>query len=481
LFFVNRKNSLSNDKITLDPVINDATNKMEKITGKKYDIVVTIQPTSPLLKSTTLEKALNSFIYSDFDTLISGINNPHLSWTLTGNKYTPNYSSRVNRQYLPKHIIETGAFLITKRKFVSRNNRIGDKVSIFELSEKEAIDIDNFSDWWITEKYLRQKNILIRTEGFNEIGMGHVYRSLILISGLIEHNVKIVFSNKSNLAEQKLKETFFPYQSFSNDEELLHIAKSFNTDIFINDFLNTTEEYISLLKKNNFRVVNFEDLGPGSFLADAVINDLYEKQHDSKNFFWGSNYFLIRDEFKLTKEYRFNFVVKNILVAFGGTDPSDLTIKLLKVILKLNIQHIKFTFVLGLGYKKTEDLLNLSSNNSNITILQNINNISKIMANSDIAIASQGRTMLELAALGIPTILLAQNKRELDHEFGYIHNGFVNLGYGNDVNSETLMQTLLWLINSPQVRLQMHNEMLKKDLKNGLEKVMNIIFGGNYD
>ena len=36
----------------------------------------------------------------------------------------------------------------------------------------------------------------------------------------------------------------------------------------------------------------------------------------------------------------------------------------------------------------------------------------------DIAISSQGRTMLELASMAVPTILLAQNEREQHHDLG---------------------------------------------------------------
>ncbi len=76
-----RPENLATDIVTLDPVIFHAMNQMEKEQNVQYDIVITMQPTSPLLKRETLDAAIEYFINNDFDTVLSGINKPHLSWT----------------------------------------------------------------------------------------------------------------------------------------------------------------------------------------------------------------------------------------------------------------------------------------------------------------------------------------------------------------------------------------------------------------
>ena len=58
---VRRSPNLAGDRIPLDPVILDATVQKEKQAFDEYDIVITIQPTSPLLKSETLDKAIEKF------------------------------------------------------------------------------------------------------------------------------------------------------------------------------------------------------------------------------------------------------------------------------------------------------------------------------------------------------------------------------------------------------------------------------------
>lgn len=78
-----RSPELSGDDITLDPVVNDAVVRVEALRGVRYDIVITMQPTSPLLTVRTLDTAIERFLNSDSDTMVSATNAPHLSWGKT--------------------------------------------------------------------------------------------------------------------------------------------------------------------------------------------------------------------------------------------------------------------------------------------------------------------------------------------------------------------------------------------------------------
>jgi CMP-N-acetylneuraminic acid synthetase/spore coat polysaccharide biosynthesis predicted glycosyltransferase SpsG len=471
-----RPECLATDSVTLDPVIYHAVNVMEEEKGMKYDTVITMQATSPLLKTETLDAAVDYFKINGFDTVLSGINKPHLSWIEKEGRIIPAYESRLNRQYLPKNLMETGAFFISKREFVKEQSRFGPNVSVYEISENEAIDIDTAQDWWIAEKELFKKNIFIRVEGYSEIGLGHIYRGLLLAYNLIDHNIKFVISEKSDIGIKKIEASHFPYSIIKNDEQIVNQIHDFNCDILVNDMLDTTEDYVKTCKSTGVRVVNFEDLGPGAKHADAVINDLYEKQNDYRNHYWGSDYYCIRDEFLLSKPAKFRKVVQEVLIIFGGTDPCNLTYRLFNIIKSMPNNNIHYTFILGMGYKNAEELISEANKlNSNIDIVKDVKLMSEYMGKADIAISSQGRTMLELASMAVPTILLAQNGREQHHEFGYLKNGFINLGLGSEVEDQTIRETLLWLFNSPQIRKQMKDQMMKADLKKGIKRVVKII------
>lgn len=131
-----RNKNISYDQTTLDPVIYDAYNHAIKTENRKYDYVITLQPTSPLLQKETIEKALFKMDEDKIDTLISGVHDVHLSWIKKDGEFFPNYNERVNRQFLPESYKETGGFVITKEKFITEYSRIGNNVQIFPLSKR---------------------------------------------------------------------------------------------------------------------------------------------------------------------------------------------------------------------------------------------------------------------------------------------------------------------------------------------------------
>lgn len=478
---VNRPAKLAGDQVTLDPVICHAVTAMEERNKCRYDIVITMQPTSPLLTSKTLDDAIRFFIEKGYDTVLSGVNDPRLSWRVENGECVPNYEQRLNRQYMPKDLKETGAFVITRRECVTETSRFGKKIAVYEVPEDESGDIDTPEDWLIAQYLLNRKNILIRLEGYPKIGLGHVYRGLQLAENFIEHNVLFAISDKSRLGIQKLEQSHYRYRVIGGEDDFLALVKEYQADIVINDILNTDIDYMNRLKQTGVRIVNFEDLGEGRHMADAVVNALYERQDDAANAFWGDKYYLIRDEFLLEKPKNFSEDVKEILVIFGGTDPNNLTDKTVQALLGIaETTDVHCTVILGMGYQAADAVRQkVSVMPKKFDVVQDVKLITEYMGKADLAISSQGRTMLELVAMGVPTILMAQNERETIHEFGSLRNGFLNLGLGRTVQPETICETVQWLMHCPQIRKSMRDEMLAKDLTHGIGRVKQIILGEN--
>lgn len=468
---VNRPKSLAEDSATLDGVIFDALIQSEKKKSLEYDIVVTLQPTSPLLKPETLNNALNSFVEKKLETLISCVGRVGLSWRKEGDKFVPNYKERLNRQYLPKHFDETGAFVFSKREFVTETSRFGNHIELFETSEKESIDIDTFEEWSLCEYYLNRKTILFVVSGYPAIGLGHVYNCLQLAEDIWQHRVMFLVDKKSQFAFDKIASS--NYQVFMQESsDIVDDINRLGPDIVINDILDTKAEYIKALKENNYCVINFEDLGEGTQYADAVINAIYPERTCEQNHYFGQNYFCLRHEFLLSDPVTINKDVKNILVTFGGTDPNNYTQKVLRAIVptceKLNI---KISVVAGLGYDKYETLKEFK----NVDIQENVQNISDFMSEADIIFTAAGRTAFEIAALGVPSIILAQSKRGLTHFFASEKYGFINLGLGFELDDEDLTDRFEKLIENYDERLNMHKTMLSHDLRLGRKRVMQVL------
>lgn len=478
--FIRRGEDLADDRITLDPVVFDAVQKMEEKTGSRYDIVITLQPTSPLLKSTTLTKAIESFLGNDKDSYISAVNRAHLTWSRNGNNYEPNYEKRVNRQQLPPVYFETGAFFISQRKCIQPESRLGENVSVFEVPEEEAIDIDTLHDWVICEQALKKKRIVFRTDGHRALGMGHIFHCLTLAYNLTGHDVMFVLDAKYREGLEKIASRHMPYTLVGSDEEFFSFLERWQADIIVNDCLDTDSEYMLKLKSLAGRVVTIEDLGSGAEHADAIVNALYQEEKPAENVYSGERYVCLRDEFLINQPKEFSEDVKNVLVLFGGTDPSGLTEKIYRLAIELNKSYpeIRFTFITGGGYDNEKHGIR-TIEEKNIRVMNNLTRLSDHMREADLAFTSQGRTVFELASLGVPSIVLAQNEREQLHTFAQMHNGFMNLGLGKDVSPETIESTFKWLVDTKQIRSEMRELMLRHDLKKGINRVVDIILKGD--
>ena len=465
-----RKQSLSKDETGLDAVIIDCVNFAENDLEKKYDLVVTLQPTSPLLEKESISEAIKNFCTDkSCDTIISATESTHLTWKKEKNKFTPNYKKRVNRQLLPKRYQETGGFVISARKNLRKGTRLGKKINLHLLEGKESIDIDTFSDWNLCEYFLKRKRMVILVEGYSEIGLGHIYNSLILASSIMNHEIVFLLSKKSILGYQKIKEYNYPAYLY---DDMLHEVQKHNPDVIINDRLDTNISEMKKLQKITKKIINFEDLGSGSSIAMMTFNAIYTEQIKRKNNFFGSKYFILRDEFIYQKNKIIDNDVKNILIIFGGTDPNNLTLRVRNLIAKFcKSNKIKITIIAGLGYKNLSSL----KKSNDIKIFKDVSNISKHIHNADLIFTSGGRTTYEIASIGTPAIVICHNKKELKHQFASNQNGFKNLGLHSKVSDDKILEALNDLCFSLNKRKLANKRMLKNKLSNGKENVIKLI------
>ena len=104
-----RPAELATDHATIDPVVQHAVCEAEKRWDEHYDIIVTVQVTSPLLCAEDIESVVAMFDDPSVDTVISVTDDRHLRWEERQGEIFPLYENRVNRQELPPTYRETGA------------------------------------------------------------------------------------------------------------------------------------------------------------------------------------------------------------------------------------------------------------------------------------------------------------------------------------------------------------------------------------
>jgi CMP-N,N'-diacetyllegionaminic acid synthase len=147
-------------------VVNHAIDEMAKL-GYTYDAVVLLQPTSPFREKGILNKALQAFIDTQADSLVSVRKvphqfNPHWLFEADENNLlriaTGDKELIGRRQELPDAYYRDGQIYITLTEVLTQKRSfVGNRLSyIVNESEASLVNIDNMDDWHRAEQFIAQ-------------------------------------------------------------------------------------------------------------------------------------------------------------------------------------------------------------------------------------------------------------------------------------------------------------------------------------
>src|SRR3990170_1778634 len=408
---IRRSGELAADSTPLDPVIIHAVKECEARWGERYAVIITVQPTSPLITSAEIDSAIATLASNGTDTILSVTDDRHLRWVETKDGLAPEYTARVNRQLLPAAFRETGAIIGCKRHVIDTGTRISGNVSIFLVDKDKSIDIDTYNDLWLCENILSRKKIVITVIGSSKTGLGHAFRALLVAHELTRHEVVFLCCEQDCLAIEAISRQNYRVETCPDGKRLESVL-ALKPDMVINDILDTNADYIVALRKAGVLTVNFEDMGLGAEVADLAINALYPHQVPNPRILVGPKYFCLRDEFLNAPEREPEGEVKRVILLFGGVDEADLTI------------------------------------------------------------TSAGRTVFELASLRVPMVVICQNLRETTHTFANSENGIINLGIRHELMDEDLSGMVKKILVDNGLRKMMRERLEKIDLRGGKRQVM---------
>jgi len=123
-----------------------------------FDVLVTIQATSPLLEARDLDQALIQFHEHKLDSMLSAVRTKRFFWHDDGTAINYDPLHRPRRQEFRGTLMENGAFYITRREILERHQcRLGGKIGIYEMDESTALEIDEPDDWDRVEQLLLRR------------------------------------------------------------------------------------------------------------------------------------------------------------------------------------------------------------------------------------------------------------------------------------------------------------------------------------
>ncbi len=124
------------------------------------DLLFLVQATSPLTQTKDFDKALRRMKSDRADSLLTCVRTRRFYWSDNATPLNYDYLSRPRRQDFDGMFMENGAFYINSIANIKKGkNRLNGNISIYEMNDFHAIEIDEDDDWIIAEALMR-KHIL---------------------------------------------------------------------------------------------------------------------------------------------------------------------------------------------------------------------------------------------------------------------------------------------------------------------------------
>jgi len=275
---------------------------------------------------------------------------------------------------------------------------------------------------------------LIRVDASLKIGVGHVARCLTLANRLKTSGVEVFFACRNIIGHQESliiqhgfhlylfdchqveSETFFYDQVADFKAMLLSLRGNLSFDWVVVDHYKLDAQWEQLASKIAKKIFVIDDLANRNHVSDVLLDQNYftnaQSRYQKKTPVWGrkfigEQYALLRDEFLTTKiDTKKASEKKRILVSFGGTDPQELTIKILKL-LSTHFKNIYVDILLSGKVPNQAAISHLCKIHPHFYLHINAENVAYLMAKADLAVGAGGITTYERIFMHLPSLIVS--------------------------------------------------------------------------
>ena len=257
-------------------------------------------------------------------------------------------------------------------------------------------------------------NVLIRADGNERIGSGHIMRTKSIAAQLKGLGAKVLYALADERGKMLINNEFQSVVLSSNyeclDDEinaLSSVIKEQEIKLILLDSYFVTPKYFKELKKLA-KVAYIDDLDAFAYECEALINygaffdknEYKARQNLAKKHFLGSEFAPLRTQFRNSQKSSKNTQKKQVLLTTGNTDLLGIMPRLLEAFLSdESLKNLEFLAISGAFNEHENKLLALSAKHKNIKVLKSPENMAQIMAEADFVLSAGGSTLYELASL----------------------------------------------------------------------------------
>jgi spore coat polysaccharide biosynthesis protein SpsF len=328
----------------------------------------------------------------------------------------------------------------------------------------------------VHQKSAEEKSVrvLMRCDGDEALGLGHVYRSLALADELrTAHGCGVSFAMASGtVGFNVVKGAFYPVDTkpehVGEDAWLDGIIQRLHPHALVLDVRSDlSREAIEQWRSSGLLCATIDDPSERRLSTDLAF---YPPVPQVKRLDWtgftgtlhaGWDWVLLRREFahdprREPQSEPSRKARPTLLVTMGGSDPAGITLKAVEALDTLD-EVFDAIVLLGAAFRLDSELDDIVSRaRRRFDIRRNIADVPGLMAEADLAIASFGVTAYELAAMGVPAIHLCLTPDHCESASAFVDAGMaVCLGLQEDVSVERLAAEIQTLLMDPSGRATM--------------------------
>lgn len=298
-------------------------------------------------------------------------------------------------------------------------------------------------------------------------GLGHLKRCLTLARELVDNHSEVFFLCRAqeidlsnhippNICEWELMP--WSHAPEKDAQEVVRVCNSKRIDTVIVDHYRADEAYQDILYRNGIRWLQFDGQARCPIWADWLLNmspgacsSLYaEKIRKNAVLLLGPDYAILRDEF--TNKGRRKDIkedIRRILLTFGGGDDRGATVFCLEAIKSIS-EDVEIVVLLNSANPQKNQIMQWCSiTRNNTKAVLDSKEISHYLAAADLGITAGGTTVFEMAALGVPLLMLQIADNQVPVCRAWQERGYgVNLGPLGNIKKENILSETIALINN---------------------------------
>jgi len=334
--------------------------------------------------------------------------------------------------------------------------------------------------------------LIIRVDASLSIGGGHLSRCLLMAKKMIIEGWDVRFVTVEKQAKSLIERDGYICEKITNEEKIPnHLIKKNKPTVVIADINSKAifdedqqyRKHIEIINQQADLLVTFEDMVDYPYPSDIVVIPYcgaeklkIDSYNNATKYLLGPKYFPLKEEFKNIQTTVSN-KVRNVIITMGGSDPEKITLKVLRALNNKRL-NANITVVIGSMSEISNQDVRKSTGEivEKIAIKRDVNNISELISNSDIAFTNSGLTKYEIAARGIPAILISNTEQHAEYSELFAKNGSaLHLGFNDVVDYKVIKDAFISISLNYKKRLLMSENGQSLVKSTGVEKIYKTI------